>query len=356
MRSTAMNRMIRLPLIFWLLLLGLLFTAKLVWAEPYKEAAGPYRVDSFLLELKDDERDRAVPIKVYLPADTEGQLPLVLVSHGFGGSREGLAYLGKHWASHGYLCVHMQHLGSDTSTWRELPVKDRLQALREAVRKPSVSIDRAEDVPFVLDTLLRLDAQVGTAFYGRIDADQIGIAGHSYGAWTAMAAGGMTVGSTPWKDGRSYADDRIRCMLPLSPPIIANERLYKATYGTLKIPVLFMTGTLDTSIISDMPAAHRKIPYHTMPGPSDDGQPKYLINFNGADHMTFSGETKRLLRSKVSLEDNKAFHRIILQSTTAFLDTYLLGDPDAKQWLNGKGFVDRVGDRGEVEMDVRKKE
>ena len=350
MRYAFMNRMIRLPIAFWVVVLVLLFAAKLSLGEPYKAEPGPYAVQSFLLELQDEARAREVPIKVYLPAEAGGPLPVVLVSHGLGGSREGLSYLGKYWASHGYACVHMQHVGSDESVWRGVPVKDRLQAMRKAARTPGVAIDRANDVPFVLNELERLNADTDARLHGLLNLGSVGIAGHSFGAWSAMAAGGMTVGSG-FRPTR-YEEHRIKCMIPLSPPVVSNERQYEATYSTLNIPALFMTGTLDTSVINNTTAEERLIPYRTMPGGSEDGQPKYLINFDGADHMTFSGETKRRLRTKVDPEDNKVFHSIILQSTTAFLDGYLLGDRDAKEWFSDGGFAELVGDRGEVEMDA----
>lgn len=349
MRCATMNRMIRLPIAFWVLALVLLFAAKLAWAEPYKAEAGPYAVESFLLQWHDAERDREVPVKVYWPAVRGGDWPVVLVSHGLGGSREGLSYLGKHWASHGYVCVHMQHVGSDESVWRGLPAKDVLKVMRQAARTPEVAIDRANDVPFVLDQLAMLNNKKGSLLVGMMNMNQAAIAGHSFGAWSAMAAGGMTVGG---KRGKSYGDERIQCMIPLSPPVAA-KRQREATYGTLNIPALFMTGTLDTSILKNTTPEQRQVPYHTMPGVSKNGQAKYMINFDGADHMTFSGETKRRLRSKVSLKDNQAFHSIILQSTIAFLDGYLLDDKDAKAWLNGKEFVDLVGERGKVMRDAK---
>jgi predicted dienelactone hydrolase len=344
-----MNRIIRLPVAFWLIVLVLLFAARFSLSEPYKAESGPYGVDSFLLELQDNKRDRGVPIKVYVPKGRGGDYSLVLVSHGLGGSREGLSYLGNHWASHGYVCVHMQHAGSDESVWRGVPAKDIMKAMRKAASTPEVAIDRANDVPFVLNELAKLNGKEGSRLYAMINMDQVAIAGHSFGAWSAMAAGNMTVGG---QHGKSFGDERIKCIIPLSPPV-AQPRHREATYATLNRPALFMTGTLDTSAINNTTAEERLIPYNLMPGPSDDGVPKYQINFDGADHMTFSGETRRRMRSKVSRQDNEAFHSIILQSTTAFLDCYLLEDADAKKWLNDGGFVALVGKRGDVEMDTK---
>ena len=67
MRYTAMSAFARFPLLGWLLLFALLFAGKLAWAGPYKPDAGPYEVQSFLLELNDAERGREVPVRVYRP-------------------------------------------------------------------------------------------------------------------------------------------------------------------------------------------------------------------------------------------------------------------------------------------------
>ena len=331
----------------WLALVLLLFTAKLAVAESCKSDPGPYEVDTFLLNPTDAERDRRVPVRVYRPLKVEGALPVVLVSHGLGGTRDNLSYLGNHWASHGYICVHLQHHGSDDAVWRDLPKRDRLKALRQAAMDPEVAIDRARDMPFLLQTLNELNTDKQSKLCGKLDLGRVGVAGHSFGAWSAMVAAGMPVG------GKQYGDPRIRCTIPLSPPVKKWARQYEATYSPIVIPVLFMTGTLDKSRINNITAEQRLIPYRHVPGPAKKGAPKYQINFDGADHMTFSGETNamRLLR-KADPKKDPVFHGLILQSTTAFLDCYLLGDQDAKLWLNNGAFVEAIGQHGKVAMDI----
>ena len=49
------------------------------------------------------------------PATNAAPCPVIIFSHGLGGSRDGYEYLGRHWASHGYVSVHSTHIGSDTS-------------------------------------------------------------------------------------------------------------------------------------------------------------------------------------------------------------------------------------------------
>ena len=52
------------------------------------------------LTVHDAARDRNIPLLVYLPTNT-APAPVVLFSHGLGGSRNGSAFLGEHWAARG---------------------------------------------------------------------------------------------------------------------------------------------------------------------------------------------------------------------------------------------------------------
>src|SRR5205809_726495 len=74
--------------------------------------------DSLLLDLNDIQRNRKVPVKIYFPTTAPGPFPVVLFSHGLGGTRDGYAYLGSQWSASAYVVVHLQHIGSDDSVWR----------------------------------------------------------------------------------------------------------------------------------------------------------------------------------------------------------------------------------------------
>ncbi len=80
---------------------------------------GPFEVVIERAEWRDEARKRLVPIKVYYPAPpSECSHPVIVFSHGLGGSREGCEYLGRMWASHGFVSIHPQHHGSDETVWR----------------------------------------------------------------------------------------------------------------------------------------------------------------------------------------------------------------------------------------------
>ena len=66
----------------------------------------------------DTARQRHVPVKIYLPEKGAGPFPVIVFSHGLGGSREAYEYLGRHWASYGYVIAHIQHEGSDDQVWK----------------------------------------------------------------------------------------------------------------------------------------------------------------------------------------------------------------------------------------------
>jgi hypothetical protein len=78
-----------------------------------------------VFQWKDAARDRSVPAKLYLPARPSlgaGSVPLVVFSHGIGGSMDGYSYLGRYFAAHGYASLHVQHVGSDRQIWRGNPL------------------------------------------------------------------------------------------------------------------------------------------------------------------------------------------------------------------------------------------
>jgi hypothetical protein len=75
---------------------------------------------SLAMSFRDERRDRTIPVRVYLPAATT-PAPVIVWSHGLGGSRDNSPYLGTHWSKRGYVCVFLQHPGSDEAVWRDAP-------------------------------------------------------------------------------------------------------------------------------------------------------------------------------------------------------------------------------------------
>lgn len=195
----------------------------------------PDRFTAQTFEWHDAERKRAVPVRIYAPAAATGESPLVVFSHGLGGSREGYRYLGRHFASNGYIAVHIQHVGSDRQVWMGNPL-GLLSRLSGAAQE-SEALDRVADVRFALDEILAGD------WGARIDKERIVIAGHSYGANTAMLVSGAKVE----REGRALvqADPRIRAAILISAPPFYGMRNSKAILQDIAIPTLHITSTDD---------------------------------------------------------------------------------------------------------------
>ena len=270
----------------------------------------------------DDARDRDIPLRIYLPAATTPE-PVVLFSHGLGGSRENNAFLGQHWAGRGYVGVFLQHLGSDSSIWQDKPVNERMTAMRDAASVANFRL-RVEDVSAVLTQLAKWNGEVGHPLYHRLDLAHIGMSGHSFGAVTTQAVSGESFRLV----GTRFTDPRIKAACMFSPSAPAPGVDPGQAFGSVTIPWLLMTGTDDVSPIGDQDAASRLKVFPALPPGA-----KYQVVLLGAEHSAFGD---RPLPGDQQ-PSNPNHHRVMLALTTAFWDAYLRGDPAAKAWLDGDG-------------------
>ena len=271
------------------------------------------------ITLKDADRKRDLPIRVYLPESKKPQ-PVVIFSHGLGGARTNNAYLGNHFAARGYVVVFTQHIGSDESVWQGVPMRERMSAMKRAASAQNLQL-RVQDIHFLLTQLNSLNAKNPT-FKGRFDLDQIGMSGHSFGAGTTQAVSGQIYPVLK----EQWTDQRIDAAIMYSPSYPA--RGGDKAFASVSMPWLLMTGTEDGSPISDTSPESR-----TKVFPALKLGNKYEVNLFEAEHNAFGeralpGETR---------ERNPNHHKVILGVSTAFWDAFLRQDSAAKAWLNGKG-------------------
>jgi len=270
--------------------------------------AGTAKVLTWTTAWHDAARKREIPLKVYYPDGTEN-CPVILFSHGLGGSSEIYKYLGEYWASHGYISIHPSHIGSDTKL---LLTKGPAELVKAAANLEEVR-NRPLDLTFILDELERLqkakpDPAKPFPLRDRMDLAHVGVAGHSFGAHTTVVIGGaqMVLGNN-----KPLADPRVRAIIPMSPPVFGGKFLQQflnKTYGEMTIPSLHMTGTLDDSPIGDTKAADRRLPFDNMLKSE-----RQLVNFEKGDHMIFSGRPSLTPRP-----DDAKFQEQIAAITTIF--------------------------------------
>lgn len=292
------------------------------YAQDYA-APGQFQVTVTDKSWTDSARqNREVPVRIYAPKDDPAKLPVLIFSHGLGGSREGYAYFGRHMASHGYLCVHVQHHGSDGQAIRAAVQggESPTEALRKAAMNLQNAVDRPKDVTFVLDQLAEMN-KAGNELADRLDMDHIAIAGHSFGGFTAMACAGQG-------DDR-LRDPRIKSAIAMSAP----APKIGPGYASITIPVLDMTGTLDDSPILGGTVESRLKAFEKL-----NKNERYLVVFNGGDHMVFSGRSDALaaLNLRGMAGERKLDPQIqshIKALSLAFMEHTLHQDAKAQQWL-----------------------
>ncbi len=278
------------------------------------------QIQTVATTLADDSRDREIPLLIYLPA-ADGPHPVVMFSHGLGGTVRAATYLGNHWAARGYLTVFMQHRGSDASVMQGVPPQQRLPALRRAANRESF-LDRVNDVSAIIDTLETWNADPAHRFYGQLRLDAIGMSGHSYGARTTQAVTGQFMGA----NNPDTQDHRIKASVILSPSSPPGQNL-EPVFGDVTIPWLLMTGTEDIAAVGAQYIQNRLVVYPALP----TGGKYELVLANGAHHA-FTDRAAANLSPRIPHH-----HPAIMALSTAFWDTYLLGNDAAMQWLQGEG-------------------
>jgi predicted dienelactone hydrolase len=304
--------------------------------------------------LDDPTRAKKLPLKITYP-EGKGKFPLIVFSHGAGGSKDSYGPLINFWASHGYVCMQPTH--ADSFRLRK-EQGEQVTMLLRPIDLEHGWIDRILDAKLVLDSLDKLQ-KTYPELSGKIDKTKIGMGGHSFGALTSEIMCGAQVFDTK-VDGKTIHDGRPRAVLLLSPAGVEEQpKLTTDSWNQMKIPMMVMTGTNDKGR-SGQDSSWRTQPYLYSPPGS-----KYLIFINGGNHMIFSGnpDDGKKLRKALgsgplvsnlvgadlsSKEYDRMFGEVKLASIK-FWDDFLKGDKTAKAYLDQGGLATDSGELAKVE-------
>ena len=292
-------------------------TCATAWPVRAQDLASARAFDTLDLDWADTRRQRAVPVRLHLPTDASATrpVPLLVFSHGIGGSRRGYSWLGHHLAGNGIASLHLQHVGSDRQLWSG-SVFGLVGRLQDAAQERE-ALARVQDLRFALDTLLTSELAP------RLDATRIVAAGHSYGANTTLLACGARVE----REGQvvALADDRVRAAIVISAPPFYGQPDPTPILQSVTVPSLHVTATED---IIRIPGYFSGFEDRVAVFDATGSPQKWLAVYEGGSHSMFtdrSGTGGATLNPQV-----KTATRAL---AVAFLQGVFDGDGDAlRQW------------------------
>lgn len=249
-------------------------------------------------------------------SDGAEPMPVIVFSHGLGGSRDGYDGLVAAWVDRGYLVLQPTH--PDSLAF--VPRSQRLAFARDPKAFAAEHLDawdeRPAEVSYVLD---HLDALTPLGVDpARVDAEHVGIGGHSFGAHTAALCGGLvTLG------GGDHAEPRADAILMLSPQGVG-AGIPPHGYGGITKPAMVVTGSEDVSPITGQGPEWRLSAWKSL-GSTD----RWLLFLDGATH-TLGGMNSRVGR----LTGDPELASAVNDATSAFWDATLRGDAAARDRLD----------------------
>ena len=220
-------------------------------------------------------RGAGMHVRVSAPA-TGHDVPVIVFSHGFGGSMDDYQPLVDYWAGRGFAVLQPTHLDSLT-----------LGIAPEDPRTPDIWRFRIDDLKRVIDNLGLIESAV-PGLTGRLDRDSVVVAGHSWGATTASALLGARVVGPDGKPGQDMSDPRVRAGVllalaghgqeDLTPFAAEHFPFMSPDFTGMARPALLVAGDQDQSLLSTRGPDWWADGYVQSPGA------KSLLTLSGAEH------------------------------------------------------------------------
>jgi predicted dienelactone hydrolase len=231
-------------------------------------------------------------------------LPLVLLSHGTGGSALQMGWLARHLCMHGYVCAAVNHHGNN-SLEPYLPQGFLLWW------------ERAVDLSALLDALLSHEDLAG-----RIDAGRVGAAGFSLGGYTVIALAGGRASLDAFEAFCCGPDRDITCegprefpqALEMWPEILANDALARASFDRhqdsfkdARMRAVFALNPALAGAFSDTGLSHVDVPVHIVACQGDTVVP---ANSNAKSYAA------RIASAELTLLEGPLDHYVFLSEAT----------------------------------------
>lgn len=309
-----------------------------------------------------------------VPVDNSGgPYPLIVFSPGVASYDDAYYFFCQQLASSGYVVISIKHLDStEAESGSANPAELALAPTYLAAGNPSYAVwllfadwfrcshfgltYRSQETSFVLDQAIAASTDQGSPFYGSLDTDNIGMAGHSLGGFYTLLKGGMAINCdyplTPaeanvnnpiltkvnicaWPEAQSMTnptalqDPRIKAIIALAPPLFIKPSEISRGATAIDIPMMVITG--NDSLLESTLEPQQQV-YDAASGP------KYLVEVDKTNHLLVTESYQQNDPGNAVPPFDKANFpekaAVYMEYSTAFFDVYLKGDEDSKNILH----------------------
>lgn len=293
--------------------------------------------------------DRTFPVDLYIPQDLNKPAPIIVISHGLGSSRQTFQYLAEHLASYGFFVAVPQHPGSDANQLQAL-----VNGTASEVAEPTEFLDRPLDIKYLLDTLTNLE-KTDSTLNGKLNLQQVGVIGQSFGGYTALALAGAPIdfqelakdcgiSNDSWNislllqcraqilpnAAYSLSDSRIKAIIAINP--VDSSVLGQKSLEQIKVPVMLVAGNADTAA----PALQEQIEPFTWLKTLN----KYFVLINNSTHFSTLAEADLPgggsivpIPSEVIGPSPFLARRYVMVLSLAFFQTYIANRNEYSRYL-----------------------
>jgi predicted dienelactone hydrolase len=279
---------------------------------------------------------------------------VVVISHGLGDNRYSYDYLGRYLAQQGFVVAVLDHPGSNS---------DQILSLLTGFSSNLVSdeefIQRPQDITALLDTL---ESQLAnnSVWRDRVDFQNVGVVGQSFGGYTALALGGATLQPDALANlcapqvvpvnpslllqcqavsiptAPDLQDDRVQAVLAINP--VGSALLGPNGYGNIDVPTLMVAGVADT-VAPALPEQIR--PFSWLQTPE-----RYLVVIGNATHFSMidaEAEDASVALPPGVIGPNPQITQAYLEVLSlGFFKTYLEGDSRYQTILTSRYLQDSL--------------
>jgi len=216
------------------------------------------------IDLVDPARGRTLPTRIHMPA-APGPWPVILFSHGFGGSLSAFGETGRYWAARGMVVIHPTHSDSVQVPDLTLPAEDARAvrqavaaamgarptgaALTEVMERPVFLRSRLADIAFLQSLVRARDARLPAPVRDRIDPGRMGMTGHSFGAYLTLVACGARLSPEP----PPPLPSGFRAGMAISGQGSGRLGLKRGAFDRMSLPLFSVTGSQDFGAAGETP-------------------------------------------------------------------------------------------------------